>query len=79
GIVITMVAFVSQPLAQLLDSHAALAVVLAQPAIVTIPLAFLVMVVLSLVDGRVPAGVNSTMLQLHAPDRLGLRRDYVPE
>ena len=53
--------------------------VLAQPAIVTIPLAFLVMVVLSLVDGRVPAGVGSTMLQLHAPDRLGLRRDYVPE
>jgi Na+(H+)/acetate symporter ActP len=79
GIVITMVAFVSRPLAEVLDTHSALAVVLAQPAIVTIPLAFLVMVVLSLVDGRLPAGVGSTMLQLHAPDRLGLRRDYVPE
>jgi hypothetical protein len=37
------------------------------------------MVVLSLIDGRVPADVGSTMLQLHAPDRLGLRRDYVPD
>lgn len=79
GIVITMLAFASGPLAHVLDTNSALAVVLAQPAIVTIPLAFLVMVVLSLVDGRVPAGVGSTMLQLHAPDRLGLRRDYVPE
>lgn len=79
GIVVTMIAFASAPLARVLDSHSALAVVLAQPAIVTIPLAFAVMVVLSLVDGRVPAGVGTTMLQLHAPDRLGLRRDYVPE
>jgi Na+(H+)/acetate symporter ActP len=74
-----MLAFASGPLAHLLDANSALAVVLAQPAIVTIPLAFAVMVVLSLLDGRVPAQVGSMMLQLHAPDRLGLRRDYVPD
>jgi Na+(H+)/acetate symporter ActP len=79
AIVTTMLAFASGPLAHLLDTNSALAVVLAQPAIVTIPLAFAVMVVLSLIDGRVPADVGSTMLQLHAPDRLGLRRDYVPD
>jgi cation/acetate symporter len=79
AIVTTMLAFTSGPLAHLLDTNSALAVVLAQPAIVTIPLAFAVMVVLSLIDGRVPADVGSTMLQLHAPDRLGLRRDYVPD
>jgi Na+(H+)/acetate symporter ActP len=79
GIVVTMLAFASGPLAHLLDANSALAVVLAQPAIVTIPLAFAVMVVLSLLDGRVPAQVGSMMLQLHAPDRLGLRRDYVPD
>jgi cation/acetate symporter len=79
GIVVTMLAFTSGPLAHFLDAHSALAVVLAQPAIATIPLAFTVMVVLSLLDGRVPAHVGTTMLQLHAPDRLGLRRDYVPD
>jgi cation/acetate symporter len=79
GIVTTMLAFANAPLARLLDAHSALAVVLAQPAILTIPLAFAVMVGLSLLDGRVPPEVGSTMLQLHAPDRLGLRRDYVPD
>jgi Na+(H+)/acetate symporter ActP len=79
GILVTMLAFASSPLAHLLDTNSALAVVLAQPAIVTIPLAFAVMVVLSLIDGRVPVEVGATMLQLHAPDRLGLRRDYVPD
>jgi cation/acetate symporter len=79
GIVVTMLSFANGTLARLLDAHSGLAVVLAQPAIVTVPLAFGVMVSLSLLDGRVPSQVSTTMLQLHAPDRLGLRRDYVPD
>jgi hypothetical protein len=26
-----------------------------------------------------PVGVAAKMVQLHIPDRLGLRRDYIPE
>nr|WP_205862289.1 cation acetate symporter [Planosporangium thailandense] len=47
--------------------------VLAQPAAWTVPLAFTVMVVVSLATRkRVPASVGSTMLRLHAPDALRL-------
>nr|WP_205863859.1 cation acetate symporter [Planosporangium mesophilum] len=46
---------------------------LAQPAAWTVPLAFAVMVVVSLATRRrVPASVGTTMLRLHAPDALGL-------
>jgi Na+(H+)/acetate symporter ActP len=46
---------------------------LAQPAAWTVPLAFTVMVVVSLATRkRVPASVGATMLRLHAPDELRL-------
>ncbi|MDQ3492157.1 MAG: hypothetical protein M3452_02710, partial [Chloroflexota bacterium] len=46
---------------------------LAQPAAWTVPTAFLVMVVTSLLTrSTVPADVGRTMLALHAPDALGL-------
>ena len=49
------------------------AVLLAQPAAWTVPTAFAVMVGVSLATaGRVPADVGRTMLQLHAPEQLGL-------
>jgi cation/acetate symporter len=49
------------------------AVLLAQPAAWTVPLAFLVMTCVSLATRqRVPAGVGATMLRLHAPDALRL-------
>jgi Na+(H+)/acetate symporter ActP len=45
----------------------------AQPAAWTVPLAFLVMVTVSLATRhRVPASVGATMLRLHAPDALRL-------
>ncbi|HXD63411.1 MAG TPA: cation acetate symporter [Solirubrobacteraceae bacterium] len=44
---------------------------LAQPAIVTVPVAFLVMIVVSLRDSR--RGASAEMLALHAPEGLGLR------
>jgi len=79
AIVTTMLAAASPQLSEVLVRHPALAVVLAQPAIVAIPLAFAVMVGTSLARPGLPGGVAGKMLQLHIPDRLGLRRDYIPE
>jgi len=47
-----------------------------QPALFTVPAAFLVTILVSLAtpNGR-PADVNAVMLRLHAPDRLGFMRD----
>ncbi len=44
---------------------------LAQPAVVTVPLAFLVMVIVSLADGVAARRADSSMLALHAPEGLG--------
>ncbi|MGC2192175.1 MAG: cation acetate symporter [Candidatus Dormiibacterota bacterium] len=79
SIITTMVATVSSPLAGFLAHHSNLAVVLAQPAIVTVPLAFCCMVGISLLRPRPPAGVAAKMVQLHAPELLGLRREYIPD
>jgi cation/acetate symporter len=79
AILITMFAAASPQLEALLARSSALAVVLAQPAIVTIPLAFAVMVAVSRARPRTPGGVAAKLVQLHIPDRLGLRRDYIPE
>jgi Na+(H+)/acetate symporter ActP len=50
--------------------------VLAQPAVFTVPLAFLTMVVVSRrTSERVPGDVSRILLRLHAPDRLGLSED----
>ncbi len=79
AILTTMLAAALPGLSAYLAGQPALAVILAQPAIVTLPLAFVVMVGISLARPRTPADVGSMMLQLHAPDRLGLRRDYIPD
>ncbi|AEV89163.1 sodium:solute symporter [Actinoplanes sp. SE50] len=53
------------------DLPSGLAEFIGQPAAWTVPLAFLVMVVVSLLTGRrVPADVGATMLRLHAPESL---------
>ena len=50
--------------------------VLAQPAVFTVPLAFLTMVVVSRrTRDRIPIDVTRILLRLHAPDRLGLAED----
>jgi Na+(H+)/acetate symporter ActP len=49
------------------------AALVAQPAAWTVPLAFAVMIAVSLATrGRIPADVGRTMLRLHAPDTLGV-------
>ena len=53
--------------------------VVAQPALVTVPLAFLVMVTVSLATSP-PPQVSRTMVRLHAPEHLALDRgSYHPE
>ncbi|KAA5836143.1 cation acetate symporter [Saccharopolyspora hirsuta] len=48
------------------------ATLIGQPALVTVPIAFAVAVVVSRATwSRVPPGVGRVMLRLHAPDRLG--------
>ncbi len=49
---------------------------LAQPALFTVPLAFLTMVMVSRsTKDRVPDDVSRILLRMHAPDRLGLSQD----
>jgi cation/acetate symporter len=51
--------------------------ILAQPAAVTVPLAFFTMILLSrLSPDLVPADVSSKMLAMHTPEALGLSRNY---
>jgi Na+(H+)/acetate symporter ActP len=51
-----------------------------QPAIWGVPLALIVMVVVSrLTASQVPKDVTSKMLRLHAPEELGLSQDYIVE
>jgi Na+(H+)/acetate symporter ActP len=51
-------------------------VLLAQPAIFTVPLAFLTMIVVSnRTSDRISVDVSRILLRLHAPDRLGLSED----
>jgi cation/acetate symporter len=51
-----------------------------QPAIWGLPLAIVLMVVISLLTrGRVPADVRMKMLVLHAPESLGLKQEYIKE
>jgi hypothetical protein len=55
-----------------------LGVLLYRPAIVSVPLAFGTMIVVSLLTARErPADVDAVMLRLHAPERLGLSRDAI--
>ena len=55
-------------------------VLLYRPAIVSVPLAFLVMVVVSrLTRARRPADAGQVLLRLHAPERLGLMRDRLED
>jgi cation/acetate symporter len=63
GIVATLVA---EP------SPTVLGALLAQPAVLSVPVAFLTMIVVSVTDRERPAGTEETMLALHGPEGLGL-------
>ncbi|GAA0936580.1 cation acetate symporter [Pseudonocardia zijingensis] len=51
-----------------------------RPAVVTVPAAFLTMIVMSRLTARHrPADADQVMLRLHAPERLGLSRDRLED
>ena len=56
--------------------HGLFGVLVYRPAIVTVPVAFLTMVVVSrLTRSEAPSDVDDVLLRLHAPERLGLTHD----
>jgi Na+(H+)/acetate symporter ActP len=57
-----------------------LGVLLLRPAVVSVPVAFAVMIGVSLFSrSRRPLDTDTVLLRLHAPERLGLSRDRLPE
>jgi Na+(H+)/acetate symporter ActP len=56
------------------DTGGALGALLSQPAVVSVPIAFVTMVVVSLFDPRGAPDVEPMMLALHAPEGLGLEQ-----
>ncbi|MBM3835701.1 MAG: cation acetate symporter [Verrucomicrobia bacterium] len=68
------------PLAGFWAAHPLLRILCEQPAIWTVPLAIGLMIVVSTLTKRdVPSDVRMKMLVLHAPEKLGLKQEYIQE
>ncbi|MDW8308048.1 MAG: cation acetate symporter, partial [Verrucomicrobiales bacterium] len=68
------------PLNEFWAAHPLLRILCEQPAIWAVPLAITLMVVVSkLTQREVPADVRMKMLVLHAPEKLGLKQEYIQE
>jgi hypothetical protein len=68
------------PLNDYWSQHPLLRILAEQPAIWTVPLAIGLMIVVSKVTARqVPSDVRLKMLVLHAPEKLGLKQEYIQE
>lgn len=68
------------PLEAFWAGHPLLRILCEQPAIWTVPLAVTLMIVISKCTRReVPSDVRMKMLVLHAPEKLGLKQEYVQE
>ena len=60
--------------------HPLLRILCEQPAIWTVPLAIGLMIVMSKLTRKdVPSDVRMKMLVLHAPEKLGLKQEYIQE
>ncbi len=60
--------------------HPLLRILCEQPAIWTVPLAITLMIVVSkATSSQVPADIRMKMLVLHAPEKLGLKQEYIQE
>ena len=61
-------------------AHPLLRILAEQPAIWAVPLAIVLMVIVSKATSRtVPADIRMKMLVLHAPEALGLKQEYIQE
>jgi Na+(H+)/acetate symporter ActP len=69
-----------RPLNDFWAHHPLLRVLCEQPAIWAVPLAIGLMIVISkLTQKDVPADIRMKMLVLHAPEKLGLKQEYIQE
>jgi len=70
----------SAPLNGFWAQHPLLRILSEQPAIWTVPLALGLMVVISKATAAsVPGDIRMKMLVLHAPEKLGLKQEYIQE
>jgi Na+(H+)/acetate symporter ActP len=68
------------PLNEFWASHPLLRILCEQPAIWTVPLAIVLMIVVSKATSKdVPKDIRMKMLVLHAPEALGLKNEYIQE
>ena len=68
------------PLNKFWAAHPLLRILCEQPAIWTVPLAIVLMVLVSKVTTEdIPSDIRMKMLVLHAPEKLGLKQEYIQE
>jgi Na+(H+)/acetate symporter ActP len=68
------------PLDAFWAAHPLLRILCEQPAIWAVPLAIALMVIVSRLTSRdVPEDIRMKMLVLHAPEKLGLKQEYIQE
>ena len=68
------------PLNELWAQYPLLRILCEQPAIWTVPLAIILMIVVSkATKAQIPSDVRMKMLVLHAPEKLGLKQEYIQE
>jgi cation/acetate symporter len=61
-------------------AHPLVRILCEQPAIWTVPLAIILMVIVSkMTRTAIPADIRMKMLVLHAPEKLGLKQEYIQE
>jgi Na+(H+)/acetate symporter ActP len=69
-----------KPMNDFWASHPLLRIVCEQPAIWAVPLAIILMFIVSKLSRRdVPQDIRMKMLVLHAPEKLGLKQEYIQE
>ena len=74
------VVWVKDPISQFWVAHPLLRILSEQPAIWTVPVAILLMVIVSKATRcKVPVDSRMKMLVLHAPESLGLKQEYIQE
>ncbi len=70
----------AKPLSEFFATHPLLRILCEQPAIWAVPLAITLMIVVSKLTRKdIPSDVRMKMLVLHAPEKLGLKQEYIQE
>ena len=70
----------AKPLADFYAVHPLLRILAEQPAIWALPLALFLMIFISkLTRKNIPSDIRMKMLVLHAPEKLGLKQEYIQE